>query len=359
MKAAASLSLQQAQDVIACMFNAHQAYMDQHGNPPKDQATAYLVGEPGVGKTSILRQLAKQLEETHKQPIAIMDLRLATVEPVDLRGILVPNETTRTAEWYPPSNLPNEEAHGVMGILFVDELNKTIPMNLNAIANLLYDREIGEYKLPDRWMVVAAGNNMSDKAGDMKLPTHLANRLMQIGVKPDVKEWLKWAEKADIHPAVRFYIEKVPAMLQAFDSKATASPTCRSWQFVSDIMHMKFEEASERVAIAGAVGPEAMTGFMSSLRQALNIPMYADIINAPKKCSIPKEESERFATAKMMGEYVRDDALEDCLTYLERMKAKEYTMHFLSAAIEKSPEIRKSEIFRDYIAKHNINALDL
>lgn len=357
------VSLEQVTDMIRAIWDNHQKYVDDHGVPPADQSTLYIVGQPGVGKTSIIRQFIKEMTEKLGEPVGFKDVRLATVEPVDLRGILVPNEKTRIAEWYPPSNLPNAE-DAEYGVLFVDELNKAIPMNHNAIANLLYDREIGEYKLPPRWVIVTAGNNMADKAGDQKLPTHLRNRLVAVNAKPDTDEWLKWAASANIHRAVTGYIQDVPGRLQDFDPKRPASPTCRAWQFVSDIMYMELDQHIERAMIEGAIGEEAMVEFVQTLETQRNLPHAEDVFNNPTKAAVPTDKSDCFAMAALLGRYVktRDEKafqIKNSLIYLDRFKGKEYGVEFITEAFKNHKELRKNQDIRDWMKKHKIDPMDL
>ncbi len=89
----------------------------------------------------------------------LVDIRAVLLDPVDLRG-LPSVGGDGTAHWCPPSFLPTEGE----GILFLDELNAAPPLVQAACYQLVLDRKVGEYTLPDGWTVVAAGNRESDRA---------------------------------------------------------------------------------------------------------------------------------------------------------------------------------------------------
>src|SRR2546430_676308 len=116
---------------------------------------AYLWGPPGVGKSSVVLQAAESLDldlvdlrATHLDPVA---LRAPHWDPVDLRGL--PGFAGDVAVWGPPAFLPR----GGGGVLFLDELAQAPPLVQSACLQLVLDRRVGEYALPDGWAVVAAG----------------------------------------------------------------------------------------------------------------------------------------------------------------------------------------------------------
>ena len=107
----------------------------------------FLWGAPGIGKSSIVKQIADE------KGLDFIDLRLALMDPTDLKGIPFYDKETHTALWAPPAFLPREGE----GILFLDELNSAAPAVQSSAYQLILDRRIGEYELPDGWAIVAAG----------------------------------------------------------------------------------------------------------------------------------------------------------------------------------------------------------
>ena len=104
----------------------------------------YLWGPPGVGKSSVVKQAAAN------NGLAVVDVRATLLDPVDLRGL--PRVEGDQAKWCPPAFLPKDGK----GVLFLDELAQAPPLVQAGCLQLVLDRQLGEYRLPDDWTVVAA-----------------------------------------------------------------------------------------------------------------------------------------------------------------------------------------------------------
>uniref|UniRef100_UPI0025DB766D AAA family ATPase n=1 Tax=Sulfuricurvum sp. TaxID=2025608 RepID=UPI0025DB766D len=99
----------------------------------------FLWGAPGIGKSSIIKQIARE------SGIECIDLRLSLMDPTDLKGIPFYEKDSHSALWAPPSFLPREGR----GILFLDELNSAAPAVQASAYQLILDRKVGEYTLPE------------------------------------------------------------------------------------------------------------------------------------------------------------------------------------------------------------------
>lgn len=196
----------------------------------KTNVVPFVWGPPGVGKSSVVKEIAR--ENNWK----IKDLRLSLLNPVDLRGLPTVDHERHEADWLPPSFLPKEDTKEV-GILFLDEINLA-PLSVQAAAyQLILDKQVGEYKFPKTWKIVAAGNREVDKANVFKLSAPLANRFVHFTVRPDFYSWKSWADTAGIHPTLIQFLALRPAAI--FDPPADtekAFPSPRSWAFVSDML---------------------------------------------------------------------------------------------------------------------------
>ena len=132
----------------------------------------FLWGAPGVGKSQVVAQVAEE------RNLALRDIRAVLLDPVDLRGL--PRITAEgLSVWCPPGFLPGAN-DPEEGILFLDELNAAPPLVQAACYQLILDRRIGEYKLPDGWSIIAAGNREKDKAVTHRMPSALANRMVHL-----------------------------------------------------------------------------------------------------------------------------------------------------------------------------------
>jgi hypothetical protein len=245
----------------------------------------FLWGPPGVGKSAMIRWLAKELG------IDLIDLRLALLNPVDLRGFPWLDKETSQTRWMPPVFLPKEGA----GILFIDELNAAPPAVQAAAYQLILDRALGEYKLPEGWWIVAAGNRGTDRALVYDMPSALRNRMVHLEVEPSVDDWLDWAWEHNIDSRIIAFINFKNAMLFQFDPKVhkRAFPTPRSWEFVSRLLVV---HAPNLDLVAGAVGEGAAHEFMAFVKVMDKLPSAQDVLEG-KKIEVPKEPSCLYALA--------------------------------------------------------------
>ena len=250
----------------------------------KRKVPIFLWGPPGIGKSSIVAQIAKEEE------IECIDLRLSLLDPTDLRGIPFFNTNDNSAVWAPASFLPDGSKE--KGILFLDELNTAAPMVQASAYQLILDRKIGEYTLPEGWSIVAAGNRESDKGVVFRMAAPLANRFVHLEMEVDANEWKKWAKKANIDTSIIAFISYRPDALFAFntqkDEKAFATP--RTWEYVNEILASKPDEDLLLTMIKGSIGEELAASFLGFRSVEKNLPDIEDILNG-KKVEVPQDSS--------------------------------------------------------------------
>ena len=128
---------------------ARAALIEQFGSATLRRRATMLWGTRGVGKSSVVRQVAAHFG------VPLVDLRLTTIEPVDLRGAIYADEVLAKTVWFPPEFLPT--ADQPQGILFLDELTAADQRLQISAYSLILDRKVGNYRLPDGWQIVAAG----------------------------------------------------------------------------------------------------------------------------------------------------------------------------------------------------------
>ncbi len=238
----------------------------------KAQIPTFIWGPPGIGKSSIVKQIA----ETNAYEF--IDLRLALMDPTDLKGIPFYDKDEHQALWAPPSFLPREGK----GILFLDELNSAPPAVQASAYQLILDRKVGEYTLPDGWAIVAAGNREGDRGVVYRMPSPLANRFVHLEMDVSVEDWRDWAYDSAIDKRVIAYIGYKSDDLFSFDptknEKSFATP--RSWEFVSSVLQSGMDEKLLLETIGGAIGKERAVRFLSFAKVMHKLPNIEAILES-------------------------------------------------------------------------------
>lgn len=192
------------------------------------------LGKGGIGKTESIEALAKQMN------IGYIDIRLLLYAETDLKGIPYPDATHTTTIWLQNNILPRVDRDGRYGILVLDEITSVQRSIRTAAYQLLNERRLGEYTLPDGWLVVCLGNGEDDGGDFQGMEANFVNRCSMFNVIPEIDTWKAWALKNNINYLVTAYVSWRPSDLHTYDPESEtdvlfASP--RSWKAVSDILN--------------------------------------------------------------------------------------------------------------------------
>ena len=259
----------------------------------KVQRPLFLWGPPGIGKSELVENITKDLGGY------MIDLRLGQMEPTDIRGIPFYNKDSGKMDWAPPVELPDDElaSQYPVVVLFLDELNSAAPSVQSAAYQLILNRRIGKYKLPDNVVMVAAGNRESDKGVTYRMPTPLANRFIHQEMKVDFASWQEWAVLNKIHKDVVGYLSFAKQDLYDFDAKSAsrAFATPRSWSFVSELLDDECDNDTLTNLIAGTVGEGLAVKFMAHRKVASKMPNPVDILKGKVKDLNVKEVSAMYS----------------------------------------------------------------
>lgn len=276
--------------------------------PIKSVPSVMLWGAPGVGKSQAVRQLAKGIEYNTGKRVDVTDVRLLLFNPIDLRGIPTANADKTLAVWLKPQIFQMDESEDVINILFLDELSAA-PQSVQAAAyQITLDRVIGEHKLPENCIVIAAGNRTTDKSVAFKMPKALANRVLHIEVKGSFNSWKEWAIRSGINPKVIGFLSFRNNYLMGFDSSNDdlAFATPRSWEMVSNLLNSVSDNVDKMYnMIAGLVGCGVAIEFQTWARVYGQLPEIKDIFEG-KKPSLPTNTDAMYAMISSMVTYARD-----------------------------------------------------
>ncbi|MCG3204042.1 MAG: hypothetical protein KCHDKBKB_00745 [Elusimicrobia bacterium] len=307
----------------------------------------FLWGSPGIGKSSVVKQLA----EEHKW--GLIDLRLSLLNPVDLRGLPFFDEKEKEAVWLRPEFLPTEAKHGKEGILFLDELN-TAPTSVQIAAyQLVLDRAIGNYVMPDGWRIVAAGNRESDAAMVSKMPSPLANRLIHLQVDANIEDWKEWARNKVDSKVMGFLNFKPKLLVKVPKAEEKAYPTPRSWSYVSDIVKIYSDPHDAEDIIAGAVGEGPSKEFLAFVDVYSKLPDIDGILQG-KVTKVPTGTDVLYALCAALLPKMKAQYIDNFLKYIFNMPPEFATLAVKDVAKGGwENEIQASKNWEKWVAKHH------
>lgn len=250
-------------------------------------------GSPGIGKSQVIKDICRE------RNIEYIDVRLAQMEPCDIKGLPVPNRTESIMEWYINGTWPRNKDG--KGIIFLDEITSADRSIQVAAYQLILDRCLGNlYKVPNGYIIVAAGNNTTDKAVATAMSSALANRFMHVEIEVDAIKWLNWAYANDVHPTVTSFINFRPEKLHSMtkENLERGWPSPRSWERVSNMLKIynTIDESILRTIVYGLVGNIAGVEFMEYYK--IN-EEFADILsimqNPDLEIQIPTKADRAYA----------------------------------------------------------------
>ena len=236
------------------------------------QRPIMMWGAPGIGKSDIVKQIA----DTEGREV--IDIRLPLWEPTDIKGIPYYNAKENNMVWASPAELPTDPKSNA--IVFLDELNSAAPAVQAAAYQLILNRQVGAYKLPEGVSIVAAGNRETDRGVTYRMPAPLANRFIHLEMKPEFDDWFEWAVENNIHKDVVGYLTFSKKVLYDFDPKSPSRSfaTPRSWSFVSELLSDDLDENTVTDLVSGAVGEGLAVKFMAHRKVASELPNPSEIL---------------------------------------------------------------------------------
>ncbi len=261
-----------------------------------------LWGPPGVGKSQIIAGIAQ------RHAVPLIDIRLSQMEPTDLRGI--PFKSGDTVKWSVPDMLPNAERHGAQGILFLDEINAAPPTVSAAAYQLILDRRLGEYTIPEGWAIFAAGNRQGDRGVTYAMPAPLANRFTHYEVEANLDDWISWALAHGIDDRIMGFLRFRPDLLFDYDPahNPVAFPSPRSWEYVHRAL-AKFSNRPDLITdalqacVGNAVGVE-LKAFIDNMENLPDI----DAILDGSEMAVPKGIDLQYGVAAALVRRAKESA---------------------------------------------------
>mgnify|MGYP002621612259 CR=1 FL=1 len=332
-------TLEQAQTIIEALI-------------PHAKRPVFLWGPFGVGKSSMVQSVVASLTEQTGHHWQLIDARAAQLAAVDTRGIPSISEEN-FAEFTLPGWLPRTKRDGEYGILFLDELLLGSTSTQAAFYQLINDRCLGDYVLPEGWKIVVASNRPCDGAGvhgrqDAALLTRFETHL---NIVPALTPFLEYATSAGWAPEVIAFLAArgrpvldgngevdQPGMLHEYPDGGVpkghvTAATPRTWEAVSEILRAGLPRLLEQIAINGAIGVGAGSEFAGFLSIVRALPDAGLILSDPDSVDVPgeRELATHYAITMILAQRCDATTIDNAASYLARINEELLSVFFMIA----------------------------
>lgn len=311
------VTLAQATDLIAAIGHTN---------------TVLVQGEMGIGKSAILKELAKRFPNHYPCYVDITTK--------DVGDFIIPKIKTLdgvdVCEFVPNVEFGFHFKDRPI-IMMLDELGKAKGGVMNACLRLMHERCLGMYKLVTGSIVFATTNLTEEGLGD-SLPPHARNRITTVrAAKPTVDEWIQnFAIGADIDPVIIATVNEYPQMLASYEEfekpeqnayiyhpKASRASfvTHRALANASNIYKQTRHLGNDVMAhaLAGTVGKAAMHHILTMATLDMELPSWEAILNDPENTPVSTNAAAACLLVMKAVQRVEKETMGAWMTYLKRM----------------------------------------
>lgn len=237
------MNIQEAKEEIKKTVKAYTARTETGTFciPVKRQRPVLLIGPPGIGKTAIVEQIAREcslglVSYTMTHHTRQSAIGLPVLRQREFQG----KEYTVTA--YTMSEIiasvyaQIEQSGCHEGILFLDEINCVSETLMPAMLQFLQYKTFGSHRLPEGWVIVAAGNPPSYNRSVREFDTVTLDRVKRMEVEPDLEVWKRYALVRGLHPAVLSFLDLRLECFYVMEAGRKGFVTGRGWEDLSEML---------------------------------------------------------------------------------------------------------------------------
>lgn len=296
-----------------------------------------LIGQPGIGKTSVCQQVADEMGYSLLVEVA------TTADPSDARGL--PAVVDGKAEYQPYGLMRKLIETKNPTLCLIDDLGPATGEVQKAYMHLVLARRAGQFPISDHVRFVAATNDVGKKAGISGIISPLQNRFFHVRVKPHLETWVSWAQENKLRPEVIGFVRSTPTLFDGFKSPVGIEATCtpRSLHMVSDFMNAG---ATSLQAYQGCIGEGIGRQLVAYCKLYQELVTVEQIKQDPKKAPIPEQLDRRYAVCAAIA--CSNDEWDRLIVYVSRFP-KELQVMCISDALSRHKELYQDNNIRSWM----------
>ena len=300
--------------------NTITAYLEKDENgqlviPVNKQRPVFLYGPPGIGKTAVMEQIAKEMNigivsysmthHTRQSALGLPFIKTRTFGGVeyDVSEFTMSEILSDVYSYIERTGHKN-------GILFLDEINCVSETLAPSMLRFLQYKAFGSHSVPDGWVIVAAGNPPEYNKSVKEYDIATLDRIQKIDIQSDYDVWRDYAVNERVHPSIITYLDSKPSDFYIIENTPDGKQfvTARGWEDLSRLMY-SFEKK----------GVEIEAEFVSQYIQVPTIAQdfalfYKTFKNISDLCS-PKNIFEGNATEELK-EKLKNAGIEEKLGFI-------------------------------------------
>lgn len=330
-----------------------------------------LISGPGIGKSEVVQQLVDEQSASGTE-WGLSKLFLATSTPPDLMGYIFKGERRHGDREYlvsepcMPGWMITTDGKPLWaykrGVVFLDEYGQGESDVKRASAELFLNGQLGPWRIPEGWGVVAASNRSKDRSGVTKNFDFVINRRVEVHISPDLQAWKEWALKRGVHPFFVFFAEAHPDVVFQSDIPKEQGPWCtpRSFMMAERLLvelnggdrHTMFPtDPGTRELVSGLLGEAATQTLFQEARLGEDLPKYDDVVKFPETAKLPTRPDAQMLLVYQCAARVSGKDFAQVTKYIERM-APEFSVTFITAATERDKSLISTRTVSEWCSKH-------
>lgn len=310
----------------------------------------FIQSSPGMGKSAIVKQIAKDYG------LKLIDVRLSTLEPVDLSG-LPTFDMDGKAVFHPYDMFPLEGETSPVGmngwLLFLDEFNSASRAVQAASYRLVLDHEVGMKKLSKDCYVVCAGNKSTDNAIVTKLSTAMLSRVIHLNMEINFDDWMNSvAIPQEYDERIVAFLNMYPERLMQFDPEREDQTFCcpRTWEFTNKLVKDQPISNEDIALLAGTITPDIATEFVQFTKVYKKLISLDKVVKANGDCQVPDDTATKYAVISHLMTKVTEKEIEPVVKFVDKFDSS-FKILFYKYILRKNQKFLSNPIVRSIVMK--------